>query len=315
MNEVVSKISTHINDLIRLGKTLSVDKNIETMEKETISWIKDEFGGAFWRGADVQVVNCIPGSQYTDWESELIHYNYSAEEPCPSRFPVLMTGLINQIQKHAVYLDAENKHKFYHTIAKNAQELELNNEYLDKQTVCRELVFRQLRLLASWRNELSQEIDTPNLIDQGWKVYFGYGRNANQEAMLSANRCPDAQFLGPACLDHHKFIIDEAGYASVEYDGQSQVFGILWAVSPADFQMLDLREGLRIGSYRKETVTVTPLTRPFGDEIRAVVYISNRPEAHVPANGYIEEIIDGMISGGVPKGQIAYLYEFLENER
>ena len=132
--------------------------------------------------------------------------------------------------------------------------------------------------------------------------------------MLSANRCPDAQLLGPASLENHKFIIDEAGYASVEYESGSTVFGILWAVSPADFNRLDLREGLRIGSYRKDAVTVTPLMRPFDGEIEVVVYISNRPEAHVPAEGYIEEIIDGMISGGVSRDQIAYLYEFLENE-
>ena len=71
---------------------------------------------------------------------------------------------------------------------------------------------------------------------------------------------------------------------------------------------------MRIGSYRKDAVTVTPLMRPFDGEIEVVVYISNRPEAHVPAEGYIEEIIDGMISGGVSRDQIAYLYEFLENE-
>ena len=314
MNQIVSQISNHINDLVILGKTLSIDTNIEEMEKEAYIWMKDEFSGNFWRGADMQVVNCIPGSQYTDWENALIHYNYSAEEPCPSRFPILMTGLIKRMQKKAEYLDAYNKYEFYYTIAKNAQALELNNEHLDKQTICREIVFKQLRLLASWRNEQSQQIDTPSLLDQGWKIYFGYGRNANQEAMLSTNRCPDAQLLGPASLENHKFIIDEAGYASVEYESGSTVFGILWAVSPVDFNRLDLREGLRIGSYRKDAVTVTPLMRPFDGEIEAVAYISNRPEAHVPKEGYIEEIIDGMISGGVSRDQIAYLYEFLENE-
>ena len=35
-----------------------------------------------------------------------------------------------------------------------------------------------------------------------------------------------------------------------------------------------------------------PLMRPFDDAIEAVVYISNRPEGSVPADGYIEEIID-----------------------
>ena len=150
--------------------------------------------------------------------------------------------------------------------------MELNNEHLDKQIICREIVFAT-SASSDLENELSQEIDTPSLLDQGWKIYFGYGRNANQEAMLSANRCPDAQLLGPASLEDHKFIIDGAGYASVEYESGSTVFGILWAVSPADFTRLDLREGLRIGSYRKDAVTVTPLMRPFDSEIEVVVYI------------------------------------------
>ena len=47
MTETVSKISAHIDDLINLGKELSVDANIEAMEKETLIWMKDSFDGAF----------------------------------------------------------------------------------------------------------------------------------------------------------------------------------------------------------------------------------------------------------------------------
>ena len=310
MTEIVAQISRHINDLINLGKILSIDSNIEEMENEALAWMEKN-QCSYWRGADMQVVKCSPGSSSKDFEDQLIRYNYSVEEPCPSRFPVLMTGLVNRVQKKFKYIDAFNKYEFYGTIAKSAQALELNNTDLDKQTICREIIFKQLRFLSSWKNEIIEEENTPSLFDKGWKIYFGYGRNANQDAMLSEDRCPNAKYFGPANLENYKFIIDAAGYASVAEETGSIVYGMLWAVSPEDFRRLDLREGVRIGKYRKDTLKVTHLLRPFDDKIEVVAYISNRPEGHVPADGYIEEIIDGMISGGVSRDQIPYLYEFL----
>ena len=310
MTEIVAQISRHINDLINLGKILSIDSNIEEMENKALAWMKKN-QSSYWRGADMQVVKCSPGANYKDFEDQLIRYNYSVETPCPSRFPVLMTGLVNRVQKKFDYIDGFNKYEFYETIAKSAQDLELNNTDLDKQTICREIVFKQLRLLSSWRNAVIDKENTPSLLDKGWKIYFGYGRNANQDAMLSNDRCPNANYLGPANLENYKFIIDAAGFASVEKEPGSIVYGMLWAVSPEDFTRLDKREGVRIGNYRKDTLKVTHLLQPFDDKIEAVAYISYRPERNVPEVGYIEEIIDGMISGGVSKEQISYLYEFL----
>ena len=311
INEITHQISIHINELIILSKTLSFDENIVDMENEASAWMESEWSeGNYWRGADMQVVKCSPGSSSIDFTDELIQYDLSADEPCPSRFPVLMTGLINRVQKKAYYLDAGNKYEFYGKIADSAQRLELNNQDLDKQTICREIIFNQLRLLSAWRNELSQEEENTSLLDKGWKIYFGYGRNANQDAMLGANRCPNAKYIGPAILENFKFIIDQKGYASVEESPGSVVYGVLWAVSPEDFARLDLREGLRIGSYRKESIHVTSCLRPFEEKLEVVAYISNRPRGTVPAPGYIEEIKTGMISAGMSKDQVAYLYDF-----
>jgi hypothetical protein len=52
-----------------------------------------------------------------------------------------MTGLINRIQESAFYLDAANKYEFYGKIAESAQTLEINNIILDKQTICRGIIF------------------------------------------------------------------------------------------------------------------------------------------------------------------------------
>ena len=313
MNEIIDKITIHINDLINLGKTLSIENNITNLESEGHAYIKSECSeGAYWRGADMQVVKCLPGSKFIDFTDAIIQYNYSVDEPCPSRYPELMTGLINRIQDKAYYLDSINKYEFYGKIAECAQTLELDNNSLDKQTICRGIIFNQLRLLNEWRNELSQEDEAPNLLDMGWKVYFGYGRNANQEAMLSEDRCPNAKYIGPAILEDFKFIIDQKGYASIIQSLDSNVYGVLWAVSPEDFERLDLREGLNIGSYRKENIHVTPCLLPFDEKLDVIIYISNRPQGKVPALGYIETIRNGLILAGFSKDQISYLNEFIE---
>ena len=314
MNEIINKISSHINDLVFLGKTFSIDENITELENQGAAYIENYCDGNYWRGADIQVVKCSPGSTYQDFTDSIIQISLSIDEPCPSRHPELMTGLINEVQKNADYLDAGNKYAFYGQIAESAQNLELNYQDLDKQTICREIIFNQLRLLTAWRNELSKEEESPSSLDEGWKIYFGYGRNSNQDAMLSDNRCPNAKYMGPATLENFKFIIDQKGYASIEQDPDSIVYGVLWAVSPEDFDRLDLREGLRIGSYRKENIQVTSWLPPFDEKLEAVVYISNRPRGNVPAPGYIEEIKTGMISAGISRQQVAYLYEFLETD-
>ena len=313
MSEIIDKITNHINELITLGKIISTDKSIAALEHEGLAYIRSELSlGQYWRGADIQVVKCLSGSNYTNFTDAIIQHNYSADEPCPSRFPELMTGLINRIQEKAFYLDAANKYEFYGKIAESAQTLEINNIILDKQTICRGIIFNQIRLLNEWRNELSQENDSQNLLEMGWKIYFGYGRNANQEIMLSDNRCPDAKFIGPAYLEDFKFIIDQSGYASVNKNLGSKVYGILWAVSPEDFERLDLREGLNMGSYRKENICVISCLRPFDEKLDAVIYISNRPQGKIPASGYIDEIRKGLISTGIGHDQISYLDEFFD---
>ena len=77
----------------------------------------------FFRGADIQVVKCEPGSTIKQFHENVVELTYSTDEPCPSRFPILMSGLIREIQKNADYLDAANKYEFYAAIAQHAQHI------------------------------------------------------------------------------------------------------------------------------------------------------------------------------------------------
>ena len=48
--------------------------------------------------------------------------------------------------------------------------------------------------------------------------------------------------------------------------------------------------------------------------MEALVYVSNRPEGNIPAEGYIETIIDGLLAAGYGKDDISYCYSYLEND-
>ena len=135
--------------------------------------------------------------------------------------------------------------------------------------------------------------------------------------MLSSRRCPDAIYLGPATLDNHRFLIDNKGFASIEKSPGSAVRGVLWGVSPTDLRRLDLREGVKIGSYRKETVKAIhclSFSLKENETIEALAYISNRPEGNIPAEGYIETIIDGLLAAGFSENDISYCYSYLKKD-
>ena len=118
--------------------------------------------------------------------------------------------------------------------------------------------------------------------------------------MNSERRCPDAELLGPAILDDFRFIIDNRGdnigYASIEPYHGGKVIGALWNLNKKDFKRLDIREGLKLTppSYRKVNIKIRPLEHP-NTLISVKCYISNYPKGKFAVNGYIEEIVQGLI--------------------
>ncbi len=290
-----------------ISKFLNLSKNISPAHLQVIGDAKiKEFGG-LWRGSDIQVVKSEAGDDYEKWCDKVIRHGWGFDEPCPSRFPEVLTGLIHTMQDPGDYIFQLNRYQWYGTIAESAQSIEKSNPKSSVSEVCRHILFQQVRLLNHWRNKIREEMANPQptLLEQGWRYYFAFGRNVNQTAMLGERRCPDAQLLGPAVLHDHQFIIDTKGYASVKPNKGTSVPGVLWCVSPVDFQRLDKREGLNISppSYRKETKHVQfmlpiPITADGSDTLEADVYVSNRYEGHAAAEGYIEEIIEGFESVG-----------------
>lgn len=290
-----------------ISKFLTLSKEINPYQLEIVGNQKiAEFGG-LWRGSDIQVVKSDIGDDYEKWSNKVIRHGWGLDEPCPSKFPEVFTGLIHTMQEPSEYIFQLNRYQWFGNIANSAQQIEKSNPNNSVTEFCRYILFQQVRLLNEWRNSVREEMENPqlNLLQQGWRYYFAFGRNVNQTAMLSDRRCPNAILLGPALLHDYRFLIDTKGYASVESNKGTSVPGILWCVSPEDFKRLDMREGInmRPPSYRKKTKSVQfmlpyRITDDGNDVIDADIYISNRPEGHQAFPGYIEEILEGFDAVG-----------------
>ncbi len=79
------------------------------------------------------------------------------------------------------------------------------------------------------------------------KYYFAYGSNMNQLQMRE--RCPDSRLLGRAVLSNHKIDFTiyspkrQCGCADIVPVPKQEVWGLLYEVTEADAESLDLFEG------------------------------------------------------------------------
>ncbi|KPM45043.1 hypothetical protein AK830_g1434 [Neonectria ditissima] len=86
------------------------------------------------------------------------------------------------------------------------------------------------------------------------KYYFAYGSNLHLRQMK--RRCPESKFIGCARLSHHRWQINERGYANVvEADGQ-WVDGLVYEIDEKDEARLDINEGVSKNAYTKRYMTV-----------------------------------------------------------
>ena len=64
-------------------------------------------------------------------------------------------------------------------------------------------------------------------------LHFAYGSNMSRELMRS--HAPQAKPLGVATLQGFRFLIMADGYASVERTAAETVHGVLWRITPRDW--------------------------------------------------------------------------------
>ena len=128
------------------------------------------------------------------------------------------------------------------------------------------------------------------------QLYFSYGMNTNLAQM--ARRCPTAVSLGAAVLPCYKF--EFKNFATVEFDLESDVDGVLWDIQPEDEASLDVLEGYPF-YYDKKMVDVIV----DGITVPAMTYFMYPEEVlGMPSKSYYNLVADGYEEHGIGLGQI-----------
>lgn len=100
------------------------------------------------------------------------------------------------------------------------------------------------------------------------RLYFGYGSNLWLNQM--ANRCPDSTFVAIAALQDWKWFINVRGYANIVPSPGDVVYGMVYAITPANERSLDRCEGVPY-AYVKQMHGV----QMDGSVVEALVYVDN----------------------------------------
>ena len=91
------------------------------------------------------------------------------------------------------------------------------------------------------------------------------------------------------------------------------VFGVLWNVGPHDIATLDRFEGVHDGRYDRRMVHVTANGR---DAEQVVLFVDRRDQPGQPRTGYMEKVLAGATSFGLPDDYLGHLSSFaLEPQR
>lgn len=81
------------------------------------------------------------------------------------------------------------------------------------------------------------------------QLYFAYGSNLHLRQMR--RRCPDSRYIGTAKLYHHRFHINQRGYANLLRAPGQCVEGLVYLLTENDECQLDKSEGVSKGLYEK----------------------------------------------------------------
>ena len=135
--------------------------------------------------------------------------------------------------------------------------------------------------------------------------YFAYGANLDRVGM--AQRCPRSRPRGTARLEEHRFLIMDAGYATVVPAPGAVVHGVLWDLADEDIPALDRFEEVDAGLYRKVVLPVR-----LGEErLDALVYHGVRTVPGVPCPGYMEMVVSAAAGWDLPAAYCSELRGWL----
>ena len=142
------------------------------------------------------------------------------------------------------------------------------------------------------------------------KIYLAYGSNMNLKQM--EHRCPTSEKLGTTeLLDYELQFrgVENNAHLTIEPCKGKSIPVVLFAIEEEDERKLDRYEGVRIGCYTKENLTVTL----NGREIEALVYIMAAGRTfNLPSDHYYEVCCQGYKDNGF---DLALLEEALQKSK
>ena len=138
-------------------------------------------------------------------------------------------------------------------------------------------------------------------------LYFAYGSNMDPAQM--AERCPGSVALGAARVSGWRLTFTRdspawgGGVGHIEADPGSEVWGVLWDLTPEHLAALDVYEGIEIGAYVRDVLTVS-----FeGREVEAQVYLAIPRGYKKPSKKYLSALIRGAEAHGCPDDYVEQL--------
>ncbi|MQA02768.1 MAG: gamma-glutamylcyclotransferase [Streptosporangiales bacterium] len=138
-------------------------------------------------------------------------------------------------------------------------------------------------------------------------VYAAYGSNLDPKQMLQ--RAPHSPARGTGWLTGWRLGFGgedrsfDGALATVVEDDASQVFVMLYDLSPADEARLDRWEGSELGLYKRIRVRVDTLD----GQALAWIHVLDGYEGGLPSRRYVDIIADAAASAGAPDDYVAAL--------
>jgi gamma-glutamylcyclotransferase (GGCT)/AIG2-like uncharacterized protein YtfP len=127
-------------------------------------------------------------------------------------------------------------------------------------------------------------------------LYFAYGMNTNLDSM--AQRCPEAECLGPAELLDYE--LEFAHHCNVKYKAGARVPGLLWAITERDLDSLDITEG-----YPYYYTRLGAVVDHAGEPKLAIVYtMTGATELAPPTEYYWNLVQSGYQQNGISQHEL-----------
>ncbi|KAF8912089.1 hypothetical protein CPB84DRAFT_1761234 [Gymnopilus junonius] len=145
-------------------------------------------------------------------------------------------------------------------------------------------------------------------------TYFGYGSNLWIDQMK--RRCPDSKYVCVGSLANWKWIINVRGYANIIPSEGDIVYGLMYELTPADEESLDIYEG---STYEKQYIPVNIDADKCNVDYKVVevlIYVDvERKSESYPRTEYIYRMnmgIEDALKEGIPSAYInKYLRTFI----